>query len=36
MSVSCRFAATVGVVEQQFRGHVLKLAGDRTFEPAGQ
>ena len=26
-------AATVGVVEQQFRGHVLKLAGDRTFEP---
>ena len=25
--------ATVGVVEQQFRGHVLKLAGDRTFEP---
>ena len=26
-------AAQVGVVEQQFRGHVLKLAGDRTFEP---
>ena len=26
-------AATVGVVEQQFRGSVLKLAGDRTFEP---
>ena len=26
-------AATVGVVEQQFRGHTLKLAGDRTFEP---
>ena len=26
-------AATLGVVEQQFRGHVLKLAGDRTFEP---
>ncbi len=25
--------ATFGVVEQQFRGHVLKLAGDRTFEP---
>ena len=23
---------SVGVVEQQFRGHVLKLAGDRTFE----
>ena len=26
-------AAQVGVVEQQFRGTVLKLAGDRTFEP---
>ena len=26
-------AAQVGVVEQQFRGSVLKLAGDRTFEP---
>ena len=26
-------AATVGVVEQQFRGSVLKLAVDRTFEP---
>ena len=25
-------AAQVGVVEQQFRGTVLKLAGDRTFE----
>ena len=26
-------AAQVGVVEQPFRGHVLKLAGDRTFDP---
>ena len=26
-------AAQIGLVEQQFRGHVLKLAGDRTFEP---
>lgn len=26
-------AATIGLVEQPFRGHVLKLAGDRTFEP---
>jgi hypothetical protein len=25
-------AATVGTVEVPFRGHVLKLAGDRTFE----
>ena len=26
-------AATVGVVPVNFRGHILKLAGDRTFEP---
>lgn len=26
-------AAQIGLVEQPFRGHVLKLAGDRTFEP---
>ena len=25
--------ATVGVVPVNFRGHILKLAGDRTFEP---
>ena len=26
-------AAQVGVIEQNFRGHILKMAGDRTFEP---
>ena len=26
-------AATIGVIEQQFRGSILKMAGDRTFEP---
>ncbi len=26
-------AANIGVIEQPFRGHVLKMAGDRTFEP---
>ena len=26
-------AANIGVIEQPFRGSVLKMAGDRTFEP---
>lgn len=26
-------AATVGTVPVNFRGHILKLAGDRTFDP---
>ena len=26
-------AANIGVIEQQFRGSILKMAGDRTFEP---
>ncbi len=26
-------AANIGVIEQPFRGSILKMAGDRTFEP---